>query len=482
MNHPSQEPIVPPDFRRASPQLTSSDGTACGLVRDQDGALRLHARGDVSPFTGEAVSGGKLCPLIPENAYILSDRFSSLRPQRIPEDRSSFGFGDRLGSATPGHIRSIIESGSVFPVLAQQSVRENARTGRTFVQVLAGAIFGALREGYGSGFGADADHLMQIDDALEAARAGFTFFTCDPGAHVAPAESMSLDELRIRFDDLPQASGLRQRYEGQSFKAGETLSLHFSEEALLRAAVKYGGAVEHAARMYRTLADEIGPSFDYEISVDETEAPTTPLEHLFVALELRHRGVDFVSLAPRFVGAMEKGVDWRGDIVEFTQELNRHAAIAESVSGYRLSLHSGSDKFTIYPLVARATKGRCHVKTAGTSYLVALEVIAQHDPALFRQIAVHSLDAFTEDKATYHISADPAKIRPIAAIPDNELAGLVNEHDSRQVLHVAYGSVLHGPLAEDFHRILAENEEAHFEALRRHFGRHINALEVSQNG
>ena len=482
MSHPSRESIVPPNCRQASPEVTSPDGTACGLVWGRDGALHLHVRGDVGPFAGEVVSGGKLCPLIPENASVLSDRCSWLRPRRIPEDRVSFGFGDRLGSATPGHIRSIMESRSVFPVLAQQSVRENTRTGRTFAQVLADAIFGSLREGYDSGFGADADHLIQIDDALEAARAGFTFFTCDPGAHVAPAESMSLDELRIRFEDLPEAGSLRQRYEGQSFRAGNSLSLRFSEETLLRTAVKYGGAVEHAARMYRALADEIGPGFDYEVSVDETEAPTTPLEHLFVALELRHRGVDFVSLAPRFVGAMEKGVDWRGDIVEFAQELDRHAAIAESVGGYRLSLHSGSDKFTIYPLVTRATKGRCHVKTAGTSYLVALDVIAQHDPSLFRQIAVHSLAAFAEDKATYHISADPAKIRQIAAIPDDELSDLVDAHDSRQVLHVAYGSVLHSPLAEDFHRVLAENEEAHFDALRRHLGRHIDALEVNRNG
>ena len=79
-----------------------------------------------------------------------------------------------------------------------------------------------------------------------------------------------------------------------------------------------------------------------------------------------------VSLAPRFIGDFEKGVDYKGDLAALETSLADHAAIAEMLGPYKLSLHSGSDKLSMYPAFARATKGRFHVKTAGTSYLEAL--------------------------------------------------------------------------------------------------------------
>ena len=92
-----------------------------------------------------------------------------------------------------------------------------------------------------------------------------------------------------------------------------------------------------------------------------------------------------VSLAPRYIGDFEKGVDYKGDVAALERSLRDHAAIAEMLGPYKLSLHSGSDKLSIYPALARATKGRFHVKTAGTSYLEALRVVARHDAGLFRR-------------------------------------------------------------------------------------------------
>jgi hypothetical protein len=471
---------VPQDFRSIGCSASGLAGSAFTLVRDRQSRTLLFVAGRAVEFDGESSTSGKVCPLTPENARALAVELPWLRPCRLREDSPSFGFGDRLGLATPGHIRAVVDSG-IFPILAQQSVRENARTGRTFGQVLADAVFAAFREGFKSGFGADADHLKRIDDAVEAARLGYTFFTCDPGDFVQPADSMSADELRTRFAELPSSDDLRARYVDRSHRTDGALTLHFSEEELLRAAVKYFGAVEHAVRMYRALVDEIGPDFDYEVSVDETDSPTTPLEHLFVALELRHRGVSFVSLAPRFLGAMEKGVDWSGDLDALKRDLAQHAAVARTAGGHRLSLHSGSDKFSIYPLVAGATGGRCHVKTAGTSYLVALGVIANCDPPLFREIVARSLSGFAEDKATYHISADPSRFPPPDTVSDEDLHSLVSTHDSRQVLHVAYGSILRSSLGDDLRGVLAENEDEHHEALVRHMRRHLDALEVSSN-
>jgi len=442
-----------------------------------DGEKRLFVRGESPFFGGAPIADGAIYSLTPQMAHDLTSVFPWLIPQRIPVDRPSFGFGDRLGLATPGHIRGVRGTG-VFPILAQQSVRENARTGRTFDQVLASAIFGAFQEGYTSGFGADADHLKLIEDALEAADLGYTFFTCDPSDHVVGVEKLGQEELRKCFSALASADQWEKEYLDHPFAVEELGELRFSEDALLRAAVKYGDAVKFAVKMYRSISERRPQGFDYEISVDETDYPTSPLEHLFVARELRRHGVEFVSLAPRFVGAMEKGVDWRGDLDQFKLELHAHAAIARSLGGYRLSLHSGSDKFSLYPLIHQATRGKWHVKTAGTSYLVALEVVAKNDPSFFREILKLSLSVFDAAKKSYHISADPARIPAIETVSDDELAGLVDKHDSRQVLHVGYGSVL-DQFGDRLKEFLADHEEEHYARLTKHLGRHLQGLEVT---
>jgi len=464
-----------PEGYRAIGRVAHTEKATFSLVEDSNHRASLLVNGEAADFSGTSHSGSVICPLTMENARALARQFPWLTPQRIPEAKPSFGFGDRLGLATPGHVRSL--SGyDVFPIFAQQSVRENERTGRSFAEVLTDAIFGVFREGYELGFGADADHLKDSKDAEEAANAGFTFFTCDPGDDVQEAETLTQEELGAAFAALEDAEDWRSRYLDRTFQIGDDLFLRFGEEDLYRAAVKYGRAIEHAVNMYSGLSELLPDGFDYEISVDETESPTTPLEHLFVAVELRHQGVEFVSLAPRFVGAMEKGVDWRGDLDQFKADLLSHAAIARCVGGYRLSLHSGSDKFSLYALLAEATDGYCHVKTAGTSYLVALEVLAHKDPGLFREIAVFSLAAFAEDKATYHISADVSKITAIESVADDELPQFVQTHDSRQVLHVAYGSVLNSSLGEQLVHTVLKYEAEHEEALAAHLGRHIQGL------
>ncbi|UCF10785.1 MAG: hypothetical protein JSW65_03660 [Candidatus Bipolaricaulota bacterium] len=466
-----------------TPSVPASDGSRFALVRDAERGTWLLASGSVEEFHGAACPGeeaAKLCPMTPANAFALAGRFPWLAARRLPQDAMSFGFGDRLGLATPGHIRAVQETG-IFPVLAQQSVRENARTGRSFADVLADAIFAAFREGFSSGFGADADHLKEISDALEAARVGYTFFTCDPGDHVVSVAEMREDEVRSRFAALRESSDLARRHAAGIYAIGDDSGLCVTEDELRRAAVKYGPAIEHAAVMYHALRDALPEGLDYEVSVDETDEPTFPAEHLFIALELRRRDVEFVSLAPRFVGAMEKGVDWRGDMQRFRTDLARHAHIAAAVGGYRLSLHSGSDKFSLYPELAQATEGRVHVKTAGTSYLVALEIVSKRRPTLFREIVAHSLRAFAEEQATYHISVRPEKVPPLDALEDNDLPQLVESHDSRQLLHVTYGSVLRGPLGDDLRATLGENEEEHFEMLAKHMRRHLDGLEVGSD-
>ena len=458
-----------------APWVAGDGDTTCVIARDCGHRESLVVQGNSSGFVGSEEDGVCTCPLSLANARALSRMFPELSPRRVPEALSSFGFGDRLGLATPGHVRSLKEH-DIFPMLAQQSVRENARTGRSFADVLRDAIFGAFRAGYTRGFGADADHLKAVADAVVAARVGFTFFTCDPGDHVCNPEGLSSSDLRTEFERLDAAADWSARYLQQVYEVGDGVVLRFAEEELWRAAIKYGRAISHAADMHEHLTQLLPEGFDFEVSVDETESPTTPLEHLFVALELRARGVGFVSLAPRFVGAMEKGVDWRGNMEQFHDELRMHARIARFAGGYRLSLHSGSDKFSLYRLFAQETEGRCHVKTAGTSYLVALQLVAVENPSLFREIASLSLAAFAEERATYHISADVGLIPPLGSLADEELPMLVEAHDSRQVLHVGYGSVLSSSLGNQLIRTLVEHQAEHGAALASHLGRHIQLL------
>jgi hypothetical protein len=258
----------------------------------------------------------------------------------------SFGFGDRLGLATPGHLAAIRGTGFA-PVFAQQSVRENARTGRTPQQVLDDARRAVEAAGWDAPWGADADHLKTVEDLPPFVAAGYTFFTVDPGAYVDNAADS---------DPLPT---LRAKASGRNWEELAAIYLapnadpawgKFEAESLWRAVVKYGNAIDHTLTLYRRLA-EMAENFDFEVSVDETDSPTTPREHFFIAHELTRRGVRFTSLAPRFVGRFEKGVDYIGDLAALEAELVQHAAVTAHFGTYKLSLHSGSDKFSVYQLI-----------------------------------------------------------------------------------------------------------------------------------
>src|SRR5690606_7141144 len=204
--------------------------------------------------------------------------------------------------------------------------------------------------------------------------------------------------------------------------------------------------------------------------------PTTLLEHVYVASELRRLGVEVVSLAPRFVGRFEKGVDFRpdetGDLPALARTLAGHARVARAFGPYKLSLHSGSDKFSVYPLIAEATGGLVHLKTAGTSYLEALRVAARRDPALFRRVLEIGHERFERDRKSYLIGARLGAVPRPEALADADLPALLDDDDARQVLHVTYGSALDA-LGGELKALLLESEAEHEELLARHFARHL---------
>jgi hypothetical protein len=160
------------------------------------------------------------------------------------------------------------------------------------------------------------------------------------------------------------------------------------------------------------------------------------------------------------------------DLDEFEAELAKHAAIARVLGPYKLSIHSGSDKFSIYPIIARLTEGLVHLKTAGTSYLEALRAVAQVAPALFREIVAFARERYEEDRVTYHVSAQLANVPAPDALSAADLPGLLEQFDARQVLHVTFGSVL-DRFGDQLLATLREHEEVYHEMLQAHFRRHL---------
>lgn len=379
----------------------------------------------------------------------------------------SFGFGDRLGLATRGHIAAV--RGRKFaPIFAQQSVRENARTGRTPQQVMDDARRAVEAAGWDSPWGADADHLKTLEDIPLFVKAGYTFFTVDPGEYVDNAAD---DDVVAVLK--PKVSGIRWEELSALYldQNSEQVWGSFEPETLMRAMVKYGRAIQHAVAMFKRLS-ELKNAFDFEVSIDETDSPTTPLEHFFIANELMRLGVRFTSLAPRFIGRFEKGVDYIGDLDALDDELGKHAAVTAHFGTYKLSLHSGSDKFSVYPLIAKHWGERIHVKTAGTSYLEALRILAKHTPDLFLKIYSLGCEWYEIDKRTYHVSAQLARLPST-----DDLPSLLNDFHAREVLHVTFGSAL-ARFGAELKEALVKYETAYLEGLQAHFEKHLRLLQA----
>lgn len=439
------------------------------LIRNNDGKL-LRFRVTLPPgFHGEQQGDAWLCPLDAANALALRRVLPWTAPQPVGL-RKSVGCGDRLGLATPGHIRAVRKS-DMAGVFAQQSIREMERCGRSAQDVIDDATWGVLQMDYRAGYGSDADHLKHISDIDDCIDAGFTGFTLDPNEHVDnAAHTDDAAALQAKFAALPDdvlemtPGDLRRHY-----LAGSVSPLN--EETLLRASGKYSRAIAHVALLARHIGQRFaGRAYDLEVSVDETDTPTSPAEHYFVASELQRLGIHVDGLAPRFIGDFEKGVDYIGDLARFERDFAAHAKIAREMGPYKLSIHTGSDKFSIYPLIYRHTGSLVHLKTAGTSWLEALRVIAARDVPLFREILALARERYPIDRASYHISGE---LENVPANPsDEELPALFEQFDARQVLHVTFGSLL-DRYREPIFAVLRSHEGDYEAVLETHFDRHI---------
>ncbi len=432
----------------------------------------------------------KRCPLNHHNSLEVQKLFAFTRA--IPLGLTdSFGFGDRLGLANAGHIRSL-KGHSFKPIFAQQSIRELTRTNRTPEDVMDAAVWAVFQEGYKEGYGADADHLKTTNDIDLLMKAGYKFFTFDPSDYVvngveALSEADIINKIEsLNWNDLNDTSaGFLSRYVDKKIIVDDDFSIEPSKLEVFRSVLKYSSALAHIKKLFDYMKNKYpGNGYEIEISIDETDTVTSPFEHYFIVNELKRLGVQFISLAPRFIGDFEKGIDYKGDLGIFKSEYEKHAKITNHFGTYKISLHSGSDKFSAYRVIGFLDLCRTHVKTAGTSYLEALKVVAIKEPDLFREILDFSAGLYETEKKTYHVSADLKRIKHGKDYKDGELEGLFASNDVRQVLHVTYGRVLTEKneqgkyiFRDKIYKCLIKNEDLHYKLLIAHFHKHLEPFD-----
>lgn len=483
----------------------------CGYIpgeaswRERNGTIYLMTRHDMLPvllivgqtegFSGQSVDlngiAALACPISRENVKALQRAFPYTAPASTSEHAITVGVGDRLGLVTGAHIRAFCGS-PVFPVLAQQSKRELALTGRTNRSMLDDVAWQVFESGYEGGYAADGDHLKTADGVRQAITDGDTMITLDCSEHIDnAAASLGRTEAealcRQRFGDA-QVDIWNAAYAGRHFALGDHGDICFSPEELPRIYLIYGKALDFVEMVYHDIIDKSPHPVALEVSIDETETETSPAAHFFVASELKRRAVVFGSLAPRFCGEFQKGIDYIGDVDRFRVEFATHAQIAEKF-GYRISVHSGSDKFSIFPYVGQLTNGRFHLKTSGTSWVEAVRVIAECDPALFRRMVHYSCGRYPEAKAFYHVTGQVEKVPDVDAVADTELPYLLDETDTRQVMHITYGFLLQEKDAEgryvfrdDIYRTLRQHKKELDDTISRHIRKHLVGLGVLPSG
>ena len=385
--------------------------------------------------------------------------------------RKSFGFGDRLGVSTPGHLAVVAANPGFAPVFAQQSVEEMAFTGRAPGEVVASAVRAINAARFRQPWGANADGLRQPPEVDAAAAAGFTFFTIDPSEFIrADADALSADELAAAVETLVAEGDFPEGWSGPYLERAIDLPgnrrLRIGLEPLQRAVIKFGRAIPHCARMSQAVSRASqGRPFEIEVSFDGIGQMLTPLEHLFVGLELEARGVRLTSLALGF-HADRAGVDGE----DFETRLKEHVAVAEFCGPYKLSFHGDRAHEALFPVIGRCCGDALHVKTSGTSYLEALRVAARIDPGLFGQIVRYARSLETVADLPNDVSGDEEQI-------------FLDEPAGRHLLDATYGPILSEgrdgggrPFKEAILELLDRHADIYQEMLTARFGTYLGLL------
>ncbi len=397
----------------------------------------------------------------------------------------SFGVGDRFGHQGKAQLQAIInasEQGVNITPVWNKSHREHTIIKTTPASVRAEADEAVRALGWNDSYYVDADHigLNNIDLFIDSS----DFFTLD----VADFIGKAADE-----NDVSAFTNKYKKYIGSLAIPGIDETFDITEEQINGIARKVLLAIEEAGKIYRHIAEAKGAgNFITEVSMDETDKPQTPVEMLFILAAVADEGIPAQTIAPKFTGRFNKGVDYVGDVAQFAKEFEEDlAVIAFAIRKFglpqdlKLSVHSGSDKFSIYEPMNKALKkfdAGLHIKTAGTTWLeelIGLALAAPDGLSIAKRAYAGALSRFDELCAPYATVIDIEKDKlPSPQVVDrwsgDEFAGALRHDQScdrydpnfRQLLHVAY-------------KIAVEMGEVYTNALERH--EEIIAQNVTEN-
>ncbi|SDL09195.1 tagaturonate epimerase [Catalinimonas alkaloidigena] len=389
----------------------------------------------------------------------------------------SFGMGDRFAHQGEAQLRAVVrakEEGADIAPVWNKSNREHQTVGSTPAATWQEAAEATAALGWEAPYFVDADHinLTNVEPFVDQAN----FFTIDVADYIGqPVSPQEVDEFVMTHFE----------YVGDLAIPGIEVPFEISEAFLRKVAEQYLGAAKEAGKIYRYLAERKGEDgFVAEVSMDEVPAPQTPPELLFILSMLAREHVKAQTIAPKFSGRFNKGVDYVGNVEQFALEFEADVAvIAFAVKKFglpanlKLSVHTGSDKFSLYPEIHRIIRKHdagVHLKTAGTTWLEELIGLA----AAGGEALEMTKEMYQYAHAHYEELTKPyANVIDVSLdkLPDpKEVSGwsadqMVHalEHDPhhpqfnssfRQLMHTAYK--LAAQRGEQFYRLLKEHRTA----------------------
>jgi hypothetical protein len=403
----------------------------------------------------------------------------------LPLGKVSFGMGDRFGHQGKAQLRACVQAtelgAEVIPVW-NKSNREHGFMGTEPTSLRAEADAAVKALGWRKNYHVDADHIrLETVDPFIVPSDFFTIDVADSIAKPAPADSVK--RFAARHAELT----------GKISIPGIDQPIDISRTEVERVADKFLLAARDAGNIYRHIAGAKGAAnFITEVSMDETDSPQTPHELLIILAALADEKIPLQTIAPKFTGRFNKGVDYAGNLPQFEKEFNEDlAVIAFAVKKYglppslKLSVHSGSDKFSIYEPMRRALKkfnAGVHLKTAGTTWLeevIGLAEAGGDGLAIAREIYAEAIGHVDEFCAPYAsvIDIDQSKLPAARAVNNWSSEQFVSalRHDQknplfnpsfRQLLHVSF-------------KIAARKGDRYLNALKKHEA--IIARNVTEN-
>jgi len=411
-------------------------------------------------------------------------------------NKYSFGIGDRFAHQAKAQLQAIINAKqagvSITPVW-NKSYREHQTIASESIITRQQADLAVKNLNWDDSYFLDADHinLSNVDFFMDTC----DFFTIDVADFISKnAHPVQVDNFVDKF-----------KYIGQISLPVLKADIEISDALIRSVAEKYLFAVQEAGRIYRYIEEKkAGQLFVAEVSMDETDEPQNPIELFLILAALANEKVQLQTIAPKFSGRFNKGVDYIGDLNLFKNEFEQDLAVLKVAikefglpEDLKLSVHSGSDKFSIYPIIREAIQkfdAGLHVKTAGTTWLEELIGLAEAGGKglqIAKNIYKESLDHFDELCKPYASVIDidknklptPEDVAQWDGIKFSQTLRHDQKNDNynlhfRQLLHVGYKMA--AQMGETYLNSLEENDKVIAKNVTENiFERHIKPLFLS---